>query len=150
MPISQYWFAGRVGLFLCSLPLRVRRQALPILLRRLASSRRPSGGFSRLDPKRAAQIVGRVSRLPVFTLPVFPKSCLRQSLALFHFLSGMGHPVEIHFGVHKDGTALGGHSWVSLGGHALGEREPAGEFRRIYSYTAAADRSAGIGELQRT
>ena len=104
VPLSQYWLAARVGLFLCSLPLRVRRQALPILLERLASSARAIDRLPRLDPDGSRRSCGESAGSGVFGLPVFPKSCLRQSLALFRFLSRMGHPVEIHFGVRKDGT----------------------------------------------
>ncbi len=132
MPLSQYWLAVRVGLFLCSLPLRVRRQALPLLLERLASpGRRPIVGA--LDPERVCRSCGASARLGVFRLPIFPKLCLRQSLTLFRFLSRMGHPVEIRFGVRKNGKDLGGHSWVVLDGRALGERDPADDFRTIYS-----------------
>ena len=152
VPLSQYWLAARVGLFLCSLPLRVRRQPLPLLLERLASSGGLPVAGRALEPGRVAQIVRRVCRLGIFGLPVFPKLCLRQSLALFRFLSRMGHPVEIHFGVRKDGGVLGGHSWVVVHGRTLGEREPADEFRTIYSHATLSSRSAvpGIGEPQLT
>ncbi len=152
MPLSQYWLAARVGMWLCSLPLRVRRQALPLLLERLASSSRRPIPASAPEPGRVVQIVRRVSRLGVFNLPVFPKLCLRQSLALFYFLARMGHPVEIHFGIRKDGRDLGGHSWVALHGRSLGERDPADDFRSIYCHASASGRSAPprIGEPQLT
>ena len=152
MGVSQYWLAARVGLFLCSLPLRVRRQRLPLFLERLAS---PAGRrivASDLETRRIVQIVRRVAGLGIFRLPIFPRLCLRQSLALFFFLSRMGHPVEIHFGVRKDGRDLDGHSWVSLGGRVLGEREPANHFRTIYSHSADSGHSpfARIDEPQLT
>jgi hypothetical protein len=152
VPLSQYWLAVRVGWFLCFLPLRVRRHGLPVLLERLGSSggrritaRTPEAG-------RVLAIVRRVCRLGVFGLPVFPRLCLRQSLTLFRFLSRMGHPVEIRFGVGRDGRDLAGHSWVVLDGRALGEREPADDFRTIYAYRSTSDRSAmrRIGEPQLT
>ncbi len=152
MPLSQYWLAARVGLFLCSLPLRLRGQALPILLERLAPARGRSIRGGSLEPGRVVQIVRRVSGLGVFGLPVFPKLCLRRSLALFRLLSRMGYPVEIHFGVRKDGGNLGGHSWVTLHGNALGERDPADDFRTIYSRAGTSGRPAlpRIGEPQLT
>ncbi len=152
MAVSEYWLAARVGLFLGSLPLRVRRQRLPLFLERLASptARRIAGNA--LETRRIVQIVRRVAGLGIFRLPIFPRLCLRQSLALFFFLSRMGHPVEIHFGVRKDGRDLDGHSWVSLDGRTLGEREPANAFRTIYSHSAASGRSpfARIDEPQLT
>jgi hypothetical protein len=152
LPLSECWLAARVGFFVCSLPLRLRRQTLPRFLERLASPGRPPIAGRAIKPQRVAQIVRRVCLLGIFRAPVFPKECLRQSLTLFAFLARMGHPVEIHFGVRKQGEDLGGHSWVALDGHSLGERDPAGDFRTIYSYAAASGRStfSQIGELQLT
>jgi Transglutaminase-like superfamily len=147
--LSQYWLAARVGLFLCSLPLRLRRQRLPILLERLAT-RGSVDSEDSMDPRRVAELVRRVSRLRFFGLPIFPRECLRQSLATFSFLSRMGYPVEIYFGIRRDGNELGGHSWVVLDGRTLGEREPGNDFRTIFSYGADSDRSTlgQVGEPQ--
>jgi Transglutaminase-like superfamily len=142
LPLSEWGLAARVGLFVCSLPLRLRRQTLPRLLERLASPGRPTIAGRGIEPRRAAQIVQRVCLLGVFRPPVFPKTCLRQSLALFASLSRMGHPVEIHFGIRREGEGLDGHSWISLDGRPLGERDPASDFRTIYTFAAASGRSA--------
>ncbi len=104
---------------------------------RTAADRRPR------DPSPASR-ADRAARLPPRHLPCagFSEECLRQSLALFAFLSRMGHPVEIHFGIRKEGEDLGGHSWVALDGHSLGERDPAEDFRTIYSLRG------GLGPLR--
>ncbi len=152
MPLSECWLAARVGLLVGSLPLRLHRQALPRLLERLASPGRPPIAGSGIDPLRVAQIVRRVCLLGIFYPPMFPKTCLRQSLALFALLSRMGHPVEIHFGIRREGGDLDGHSWISLDGRSLGEKDPASDFRTIYVFAATSGRSAfpPIGEPQLT
>jgi hypothetical protein len=70
----------------------------------------------------------------VFDLPVFPRVCLRRSLALYHVLGRMGHPVSLHIGVRPGESDLEGHSWVTIDGRALGEADPMEQFRAIYSY----------------
>jgi hypothetical protein len=54
-------------------------------------------------------------------------------------LSRRGYPVKIHFGVLKDGTDIGGHSWVTLHGQPLGEPIPLAAFSTLYSYPPLAD-----------
>jgi hypothetical protein len=101
---------------------------------------------------RAVQIVARICRMRLFQQPVFPRPCLRRALALYSVLSRMGYPVEIHFGVRRDGRDLHGHSWVTLKGEPLGERTPEEPFRAIYSYPTVSYCSTlqEIGEPQPT
>jgi hypothetical protein len=140
--LSQFWLAARVGAWLSVLPIVLRTRTLPLVLERLAvASERPRTG-NPLDLNQTVQIVVRVCRLRIFRLPVFPRPCLRRSLALYYFLGRMGHPIEIHFGVRKDGRDLHGHSWVTLQGKALRERDPAEAFSTIYSYGSGSYRSA--------
>ena len=75
--------------------------SLPTLCRR-ASARRPVHS-GRLDLPRVVAIVRRVCRLPLFSLPFFPRACMRQSLALYRELTRMGYPAAIHFGVRREG-----------------------------------------------
>jgi Transglutaminase-like superfamily len=82
----------------------------------------------------AVRIVARVCRMCLFDLPVFPRRCLRRSLALHSVLTRMGLEVEIHFGVRKEGPDLHGHSWVTVDGVPVAERSPAEAFRPIFSY----------------
>jgi hypothetical protein len=148
--LSQFWFAARLGAWLCSLPIIVRSRTLPFLLERIGpAGERPRRSHS-LELNRAVQIVARICRMRLFDLPIFPRACLRRALALYYVLTRMGYPVEIHIGVHKDGRDLHGHSWVTLHGKPLGERAPAEIFRTIYSYPAISHRSTlpEINELQ--
>ena len=149
MSLSRFLWAARIGAWLGCLPLRLRERPLPEFLERLgpvgeAIPRRD------LDPRRIARIVARVSRLRIFDLPVFPRLCMRRALALYAVLARNGFPVEIHFGVRKDGPDLRGHSWITLDGAALGERHSARAFRTVYTYseTSRRSRSSDLGEFR--
>jgi hypothetical protein len=85
---------------------------------------------------RVVAIVTRVCRLPIFSRPVFARACVRQSLALFRELTRMGYPAAIHFGVRREGAALTGHSWVTVGGVPIGESHPLEALSVTYSYSA--------------
>ena len=91
--------------------------------------------------ERTVSIVARLCRLRMFRLPWFPRACLRQSLALYRVLTRMGYPVEIHFGIHKDGEILQGHSWVTLQGRSIADENPTEVFKLVYSYPRAQYRS---------
>lgn len=140
--LSQLWLALCVGIWLCGLPHRLRRQSLPTLLQQLtpAPGRTPRRGALALDP--VVQVVRRVCRVWLFRGPRFPKRCLRQALALYDTLSRLGYPITIHVGVAKAGGALQGHSWVTLGGTPVGERDPTPRFTVIYAYPAATAQEA--------
>lgn len=85
---------------------------------------------------RAVTIVSRLCEMQHFRLPMFPKPCLRRSLALYRVLTHMGYPVEIHFGVRKQGQELAGHSWVTIHGHPVAEQSRPKNFRPVYSYSS--------------
>jgi hypothetical protein len=132
--LCQVWRAVRVGVWLLGLPIRLRRQPLPRLLDRLAvgHGQPPSGSPQEMD--RMVRLVVRVCRLRCFRLPLFPRACLRQALALYYTLCLMGYPVAIHFGVHKAQEALHGHSWVTVQGQIVAESRPVEVFHEVYSY----------------
>lgn len=111
--VSQLWLAARVSTWLCLLPLRLRRQSLPRLLALIDASHRHNVRAS-LDHRRTLRIVQRVCRLPIFTLPLFPRTCLREALALYHVFTAMGCAVRFHIGVRKEGQQFVAHSWVTL------------------------------------
>ena len=133
MSLSHIRFGARTGVFLVWLPIALRLRTLPRFLERTArvNQRRERPGSVALY--RAFSIVLRVSELRIFELPLFPKACMRRSLALYYALRRLGHEVEIHFGVRKDRTGLRAHSWVTLAGEPLGE-QPQDAFQTIFSY----------------
>jgi hypothetical protein len=108
------WLVVRLGLWLVGLPLLLRRQLLPALLARpTPTRRRPSQGSPQeLGP--VGRLVVRVCYLRGFRLPWCPHACLQQALALYYTLTHLRYPVTIHFGGHKAGEALRGHSWVTV------------------------------------
>src|SRR5262249_19512043 len=122
--------------WLCLLPIFLRVRSLPSLLRRFTLlHEKPKR--SPLEMDRAVQIVVRLCQMRLFYLPIFPRVCLRQSLALYHVLDRMGYPVEIHFGVLKDGNNVYGHSWVTMQGEPLADPARGGMFKLVYSYPSA-------------
>jgi hypothetical protein len=132
--LSDYFLAARTGAWLLWLPIALRVHRLPRLLQSLGRRAATSASPRLPDAARAARIVTRVARLRLFDLPFFPRICLRRSLALYHVLGRMGHPVSIHIGVRPGEGDLKGHSWVTIDGKAVGERDPIEQFRTIYSY----------------
>jgi hypothetical protein len=135
--LSECWFALRLMVWLCWLPISLRLRTLPQLLERLSPARK---SMRPLEVERAARIVVTICRLPLFHLPLFPRACLRQSLALYRVLAHMSHRVEIHFGIHRMGKELQGHSWVTVQGKPVAETSPTEIFRTVYSYPPAPDR----------
>jgi hypothetical protein len=147
--LSECWFALCLVLWLCLLPVSLRLRPLPELLRHLSRVRRPKGR-SFLEIERAVRIVVTICRLRPFHLPLFPRTCLRQSLALYRVLTRRSHPVAIHFGIHRKGEDLQGHSWVTIQGKPVAERTRTEIFRIVYSYPPAPNRSfpEGLGQFQ--
>ena len=80
-----------------------------------------------------------VCNLRPFRSRLFPKRCLRQSLALYRTLLRLGYPLRIHFGVRKDGNAFIGHSWVTIDGDSVADPTPSALFRTVYSHGSIGD-----------
>lgn len=133
----RLWLALRVGVWLCWLPVRLRRHSLTGLLERLTPQEISMDKPLSRQAERAVGVVAWLCRQRFFDLTYFPRPCLRRSLALYHVLTGMGHPVVIHFGVHKAGSELHGHSWITVHGETLAERDPSAIYRKVYSYSSA-------------
>ena len=134
MLLSELGFALRLGIWLCWLPILLRLRPLPVLLSRHSLAPRRFERRSPQEMERAVRIVVRLSALWVFRLPLFPRACLRRSLALHRVLTRMGYPVEIHFGIRKGGEGLQGHSWVTMHGKPIAERTQTEAFKLVYSY----------------
>ena len=132
--LKEYTCAARVGVWLCRTAVSVRSDSLPALCRKASASRPISAG--RLDLARVVAIVVRVCQLPLFSVPCFPRPCLRQSLALYRELTRMGYPATIHFGVRRDGSELAGHSWVTVNGVPVAEPRSISSLAVTYSYSA--------------
>ena len=131
--LAQLWLGVRVGLWISVLPLVLRTTSLRHVLQALTPAARPPRTTNLLTVDHTVWTVVRVCRARLFRLPLFPRSCLRQALALYYALAH-DHPVTIHFAVTKDGSRLEGHSWVTLHGCPIGDDLRAAGFKTIYRY----------------
>ena len=123
-----------MGLWLCGLPLRLRCVLpCPSSSTRLTLARRTRGHRLEMDATVIETVV-RLCQARLFRLPLFPRPCLRQALALYYVLTRLGYPVAIHFGVRKEGEELHGHSWVTVQGTPVAERTRTDLFTTVYSY----------------
>jgi hypothetical protein len=82
---THAWLMVQVGFWLCGLPLRLWVCPLPTLLRRLTSARRTRPRGVAVDD--AVRTVVRVYQAGLFRLPIYPRACLRQALALYYVMS---------------------------------------------------------------
>lgn len=135
--LSKAALALDLFLWLWSLPVLLRISSVPALLERLSAGSK-CGRESVLDVQRAVRVVTLVCNLRPFRSRLFPKLCLRRSLALYRTLIGMGYPIQIHLGVRKDGKGLTGHSWVTMEGKPLTERTEIEVFKSVYSYSSVS------------
>ena len=132
--VETGWLAARVFWSTCLLPLEMRSTSLPVLLQRMTARRGSPGIETSLTVERVSRVVGRICQNRLFRNGLFPRACVRQSLALYRTLTGLGYPAVIHFGVRKDGDSVTGHSWVTLDGQVIAERPSDGRFEPVYSY----------------
>lgn len=141
----EYLFALRVFLWLFWAAARLRLTKFSDYLKCLLP--RETEATALLDVERAVHIICRVCQMRCFRQGWFPRICLRQSLALYRFLSRMGHPVLLHFSVNKDAAdSLIAHSWVSLRGEPLaGDGRPAG-FRDLLIFPTPESRTSELSQ----
>ena len=130
--LSKAMLAANLVLWLCWLPVMLRIQTIPTLLKRLAGEKQKKK--RPMEVEEAVGVVTRVSNLRPFRSRFFPQRCLRQSLALYRTLSQMGYAVEIHFGAVKDGETLQGHSWVTIQGEPVADTARSELFKVVYTY----------------
>lgn len=134
--LSKALLALDLVLWLLWLPVMLRLYSVPILLNRLAERKK----HIKTTPMELREVIGiatRVCNLKAFRSQLFPKLCLRQSLALYRTLCQMGYAVEIHFGVMKDGRNFHGHSWVTMQGEPVADTARSDIFKIVYSYPPA-------------
>jgi Transglutaminase-like superfamily len=105
-----------------------------MLLDRLTPAARPQCCGSQQEREWLVRLVVWLCHLPCFRPPLFPRACVRQSLALYYVLTRRGYPIQIHFGVRKAGQRLYGHSWVTVQECPVAEQTPLDVFRVVYSY----------------
>lgn len=122
-------------LWLCWLPVALRIYGVPTLLERFSPGTRHKVKME-MELPMMIEIATRICHLRPFRSRIFPKPCLRQSLALFRTLSRMGYPAAMHFGISKEGPNFRGHSWVTMNGDPVADTAPYETFSPIYSYSS--------------
>jgi len=132
--LADFWLAIQVVFLLCRLPVLLRLYALPTLLHRLTTPDATGMAPSEVKRDRAVRVVLRVCQLRPFRFRLFPRTCLRQALALYYMLTRLGYPVMIHFGVRKGKEELQGHSWITVKGMPVTQREGSSPYNIVYSY----------------
>lgn len=145
---AAVWLTVRLGVWLCGLPLRLRRHSLPALLEHLTRTCGCSTPSNPAELDHMVRVVVWLCQRRPFRGPWFPRACLRQALALYYILTRRGYPVAIHFGVARDGAELQGHSWVTVAGQMVAERAPSDTFRSIYSYSCMCNQGGPHGKGQ--
>ncbi|MFZ1744666.1 MAG: lasso peptide biosynthesis B2 protein [Nitrospirales bacterium] len=134
-PWFEYLFAAHVSMRLCWFPILLHFCTLPELLEQLTKREGQRGRKSLPTLDRAVQIIVRVCHLRPFRGRLFPRTCLRQALALYDMLTYLGYAVTIHFGILKIGEEFRGHSWVTLDGKPVAEnRDPGVSHHIVYFY----------------
>jgi hypothetical protein len=142
-PWVEYWFASQVCVRLCWLTILLHVRPLPKLLQHLTPEKVHERRKASLTLDRLVQIVVRVCHFRLFRSRLFPLACMRQSLMVYSILTDLGYPVKIYFGIAKVGEQLRGHSWVTVNGQPVGEREdPSTCHRIVYSYPSSQPGSA--------
>jgi hypothetical protein len=137
--------AMRVALWLSVLPACWHRYDFPQLMRRLDAAR-VDVVLAGLDRRVLAQIVQRVARLRLFSLPLFPRQCLRESLALYHVLTAAGESPQLLVGVRKDAgsSRLRAHSWVNLKGVPIVRGDCGHGFHVVFRHSRGVNDDAAM------
>jgi Transglutaminase-like superfamily len=87
------------------------------------------------DPEKCERIIRLTDLLLERRVALLRPSCMLRSLVLYRFLREAGIPVQVNFGVERDGDALKGHSWLTLDGVPYAEpADPTSRFRIVYRY----------------
>jgi hypothetical protein len=133
-----------VFFWLWSLPLLLRIYSVPTLLQQLSAGTRSK--HKPISEREVIGVVARVCNLRPFRSRIFPKQCLRQSLCLCRALIALGYPVQIHFGVRKDGRELTGHCWLTIDGKPVADTSDSSTFKPVYSHTSVAASEAITNE----
>ena len=175
--LSKVWLALRVGGWLCVLPILVKIYSLPGLLERLSRKGRGNRDNTKkvapftlalpykrrghrddkgdnvlkenIGMERAIGIVARVCDLRLFRLAIFPRLCLRQSLALYRTLNNMNYPVDFHLGVSNRTGKVLAHSWVTFEGRPVSGNAENDSFKIVYSYPKKSNSNGGSYERKR-
>lgn len=116
------------------LDLKTLLQQLSIPL----SARRSSASMA-LSVRFVDGFLRRLLRLSYF----HKRRCFYRSLTLYRVALRNGYPVRIHFGVHRDDTALAGHAWLTLEGELFLEQSQPDLYTTTFVYPPEGDHESG-------
>lgn len=130
--------ALRIGAFLWTLPRRLDRQPLDLLLHDLARESRHGAGDLHSNAQRISRLRQAWLASPLFRAR---NTCYVRALTLFRFLADDGRAMRIHFGVEPGtdpGDRVRGHAWVTVGDEVLEAPEPllSGRVSELYAFPA--------------
>ena len=121
----------RICLFITALPLLIRFLTLPQLMKVLTW---PASGFSgnRHDEDYKESIVKFTDYILTRNFWIYKTTCLKRSLALYHFLHRVVADMHICFGVRlkidspiqKRAKVLEGHAWLMHNGEIFSDGNP--------------------------
>ena len=132
---KQLFLACRIAGLITALPVLLKVTKLPTLLRWLTPRHIQPGALE----EEAQRVIAYTDRLLGLNWLWFSPSCLTRSLVLYHFLTGFGMPVQVNFGIRKEGPpiTLSGHGWLSLKGKTyLEQGDPLPLFKIMYTFPA--------------
>lgn len=140
---QDLWLLYRVFFLITVLPLLIKWHTLPALLKRLTPAPGQAYGDADIDEKRR-KIVKYTDFILGWGVGVWRLTCLKRSLALYHFLSALGMPVQICFGIRLPKTSgdqaapgqLEGHAWLQYQDALYLEIDPdmTRTYRETYRY----------------
>lgn len=115
-----------------SLPVRMAREPLDLLLRRL------SGTAPRPLPLGYCRLIRQSERV-IAHLPGVPNTCLYRALARYAVLQRRGVPVEFLVGLPRTPSLEPGHAWILVNGRPCEEdRELASRMAVTFRYPPVA------------
>ncbi len=129
----------RIFALITMLPALIKWHTLPCLLARLTPENKNSSTAPGTD-QTEAKIIKYTDFILGWNIGVWKQTCLKRSLVLYHFLRGIGMPVQICFGIRlpfaegKDVHGqLEGHAWLLYHKDLFLEIEP--EMTATYTET---------------
>ena len=140
---NDIWLFMRIFSLITLLPVLVKYQSIPTLLKKLTPVNKKSGGSQEFGPS-LEKIVKYTDYILGKDWLVYKKNCLKRSLTLYHFLRKNGIEVHICMGVKKENsscgldskTSLQGHAWLTYKGDIFLEKHPLSEddYKQTYCF----------------
>ena len=140
---GDFWLFMRIFALITLLPIMVKCQSIPTLLKKLTPAGKKFGGSYNIDP-----VIEKIVKYTDYILGqnwlIYKKTCLKRSLVLYHFLRKYGIEVHICLGVKKGESLrevdsekiLQGHAWLTYDGNIFLEKNSFGvhNFKTTYCF----------------